>query len=109
MGLKPAIPERIAPISGSVSTTVTGFNDEGDLALTVNNDASNVSNTVLWRQGALTVLVNNSIPGAINDEARRSGSCSLPPTHPRAVGCRMFGFRMYCGSRAPGAIASSAA
>ncbi len=43
---------QIAPISGSVSTSATGLNDEGDLALTVNNGPTVA--TYLWHQGIET-------------------------------------------------------
>ncbi len=43
---------QVAPISGAVSTTVTGLNDEGDLALTVNNGPTVA--TYLWRRGIET-------------------------------------------------------
>jgi len=43
---------QVVPISGAVSTTVAGLNDEGDLALTVNNGPTVA--TYLWRRGIET-------------------------------------------------------
>jgi uncharacterized membrane protein len=43
---------QVAPISGAVDTTVTGLNEEGDLALTVNNGPTVA--TYLWRRGVET-------------------------------------------------------
>lgn len=43
---------QVAPISAAVSTTVTALNDEGDMALTVNNGPTVA--TYLWREGIET-------------------------------------------------------
>lgn len=73
----------VAPISGSVSTTVTGLNDEGDLALTVNNGATVAS--YLWQRGVETNIGGlGPAPqfvesGGLNDFVRMVGT-ALSPT-----------------------------
>lgn len=73
----------VAPISGSVSTTVTALNDEGDLALTVNQGATVAS--YLWHHGVETNIGGlGPSPrfvesGGLNDLVRMVGT-ELSPT-----------------------------
>ena len=43
-------------------------------------DAANANSTVVWKQGALTVLINNALRSAINDVGQIVGTLNVPAT-----------------------------
>jgi uncharacterized membrane protein len=65
-------------IPGGNFSQPKAINIRGEIVGT-SQDASGITSAVLWRHGALTVLANNAIPGAINDENQVVGTLFTPP------------------------------
>jgi probable HAF family extracellular repeat protein len=68
-------------LPGSDFAQPVGINIRGEITGYA-NDATNTTNTVLWKQGTVTLIVPNSAPTGINDEGEVVGTTRTEPTLP---------------------------